>query len=226
MRVNKVFKAAKSVYKSIVPEPIRRSKLATRLRRMLPHNAMYDADYYVYVEEHTQKASATIATSIINDLHPRSAIDVGCGTGAVLDALRQRGCEVVGLEYSESGLEYCINRKLDVRKFDIERDTLGLDQVFDVAVSTEVAEHLPESCADRYVDLLTRLAPQIVFTAAVPGQGGTDHVNEQPASYWISKFAARGYVHNVELSQEWGRAWKDAGIASWFWMNIMIFRKS
>jgi hypothetical protein len=99
-------------------------------------------------------------------------------------------------------------------------------RIFDVAISTEVAEHLPERFADRYVDLLTKAAPQIVFTAAFPGQGGADHVNEQPASYWIGKFSARGFAFDEPLSREWRRQWKEAGIARWYWMNAMIFTKS
>ena len=80
-----------------------------------------------------------------------------------------------------------------VLKFDLERDNLKDTRTFDVAISMEVAEHLPEKIADRYVDLLTGLSNIIVFTAAYPGQGGDDHVNEQPALYWISKFQARAF---------------------------------
>jgi hypothetical protein len=33
----------------------------------------------------------------------------------------------------------------------------------------------------------------IVWSAAHEGQGGTDHVNEQPPGYWLERFAAEGW---------------------------------
>ena len=224
--MGKIFNAVRSVYSRLTPEPIRTSGFMTKVKELVPHELMYDADYYVEAEEHARKASAAISASIMADLKPSSVIDVGCGTGALLDALRGRGCEVFGLEYAEGGLAFCRSRNLDVRKFDLERDTFDVDRTFDVAVSTEVAEHLPERHADRYVDLLTKASRQVVFTAAFPGQGGTDHVNEQPASYWIGKFSARGFSFDEGRSLEWRRQWKEADIARWYWMNLMIFTKS
>ena len=145
------------------------------------------------MEGPASQSAARIAATIAEDLKPTTVIDVGCGTGALLAALRERGCRVCGLEYAEAALVHCRARQLEVEKFDLEHDTYRADRRFEVAISMEVAEHLPEGAADRYVDLLTRLAPVIVFTAASPGQGGTDHVNEQPPSYWIAKFRDRGF---------------------------------
>jgi SAM-dependent methyltransferase len=221
-----MFNAARFVSRSFMPESIRTSRFMARVMEAVPHDLMYDDDYYVAVEAHARKASATIAESVMADLKPRSVIDVGCGTGALLAALRDRGCGVFGLEYAESGLALCRSRNLAVRKFDLERDTFDGGLTFDVALSTEVAEHLPERCANRYVELLTKAAPQIVFTAAFPGQGGRDHVNEQPASYWIDKFSALGFTFDEPLSYGWRRQWKEAGIAPWYWMNAMIFAKT
>lgn len=140
--------------------------------------------------------------------------------------MRERQCEVFGLEYSEAGLAYCRRRRLDVAKFDLELDSFTPNRTFDTAVSMEVAEHLPETVADRYVDLLSSLAPWIVFTAAAPGQGGTDHVNEQPASYWIDKFQARGFCFVEDRSHEWREEWEKSGdVADWYYKNLMILRR-
>ena len=56
-------------------------------------------------------------------------------------------------------------------RLDITRDPPPAGRA-DVAVSTEVAEHLPESAADRFVELLTALAPVAVVTAALPDRAG------------------------------------------------------
>jgi SAM-dependent methyltransferase len=223
----------KKLYHALVPTSVRSSpmvaKLKTRLlgQRLLGHDWIYDSDYFEKtIEGPAARSAGRIADSILSDFKAASLIDIGCGTGALLEALRERGCEVFGLEYAEVALRYCHDRGLNVAKFDLERDVFNESRTFDVAVSMEVAEHLPETVADRYVDLLMRLSRIVVFTAAPPGQPGTDHINEQPPSYWITKFQQRGFEHLEELSQRWRENWKATGdVSSWYHQNLMIFRR-
>ena len=56
---------------------------------------------------------------------------------------------------------------------------LQIDRRFDLALSLEVAEHLPPECGSEFVQTLTDLSSVILFSAAIPFQGGTDHLNEQ-----------------------------------------------
>jgi hypothetical protein len=49
---------------------------------------------------------------------------------------------------------------------------------FDLAISLEVAEHLPEGSAGALVSTLIEAAPVVVFSAAIKGQSGTNHINE------------------------------------------------
>jgi SAM-dependent methyltransferase len=72
-------------------------------------------------------------------------------------------------------------------------ESIPMNRTFDLAVCLEVAEHLPESRADGFVANLTSLAPCVMFSAAVPGQGGTHHVNEQYLPYWVELFQRQGY---------------------------------
>lgn len=219
---------AKTLYRAIVPAPLRASRAAAAIKaRLLPHDWIYDAEFYEQsVERAAVRSAVRIAGTVVAELKPSLVIDVGCGTGALLEALRDKGCRVHGLEYAEAALEYCRGRGLDVRKFDLERDDFGSDETFDVAISLEVAEHLPGCAADRYIDLLVRLSPVVVFTAAPPGQGGTDHVNEQPSSYWTSKFHHRGFEYAEEQSRLWRERWRIAGdVEGWYYENLMIFKR-
>ena len=95
-----------------------------------------------------------------------------------------------------------------------------------MAVSLEVGEHLPKRSAGRLVDLLTTLSPVVVFSAATPGQGATGHVNEQPHAYWITRFAARGFVMDRVLSDHWRSEWETQGVASRYFENVLVFRDS
>jgi 2-polyprenyl-3-methyl-5-hydroxy-6-metoxy-1,4-benzoquinol methylase len=210
---------------------IRQSKpagyLSTRIKTLLGHNAIYDAEYYRMIEALAVRSADVMAESIVQEFRPQTVVDVGCGTGALLEALKKRGCaQVFGLEYSDAALMYCRERGLEVQQFDLERDQFCHDRTFDVAISMEVAEHLPARMADTYIDLIQQLSDRIVFTAATPGQGGEDHVNEQPHAYWIAKLQARGFAYEAERSARWQREWETRQIAACYAKNVMLFRRT
>ena len=131
----------------------------------------------------------------------------------------------MGLDCSGAALKMCQQRGLDVRQLNLEQDDLPNLGDIDLVVSMEVAEHLPASCADRYVDILCSFTDTVVFSAAVPGQGGTDHVNEQPHEYWIEKFAERGFRFNKRLSFNWRSRWRAKEVAAWYCNNLMVFSR-
>lgn len=221
----------KVIYRRVTPEKVRSSsfirKLKAVLYKIIPiHDFIYDDDVYESFNEGSASRSvAAISETIIKDLKPVSVIDVGCGAGILLEALQSKGCQIFGLEYSSPAVKRCKDRGVDVRQFNLEKDSLKKKISFDVVVSMEVAEHLPERTSDRYLDLLVSLADIIVFTAAPPGQGGLDHVNEQPKSYWITRFKRRNYVLDEELTAQWADKWeKDGNVAVWYYKNLMIFR--
>ena len=116
------------------------------------------------------------------------------------------------------------DRGLEVVQYDLENDRGPVGQA-DLAISTEVAEHLPERCADRFVDLLVATGPVVVMTAATPGQGGTDHVNEQPNAYWIDKFEARGHLHDEACTQALRQTWRQRDVEDFYSRNVMVFRR-
>ena len=74
------------------------------------------------------------------------------------------------------------------------RMPIHLERRFDLVLCLEVAEHLPADSAPTLIDSLVSLGPVIVFSAAIPYQGGTHHVNEQRPEYWARHFATKEYV--------------------------------
>jgi SAM-dependent methyltransferase len=208
------------IVKMLVPSFIKDALLA-----YAPHDLIYSDEYYREVEEAAATGAGVMSSTIIERFSPRTVVDVGCGTGALLAALRDKGCTVRGLEYAEAGLRRCRQRGLDVTKFDIESETPAFDASCDVAISLEVAEHLPASKADKYVGLLCSLSPIVVCSAARPGQTGRDHVNLQPQAYWIEKFQDNGHVCDAAEAQLLSSRWREGRVADWYYENIMVFRK-
>lgn len=93
---------------------------------------------------------------------------------------------------------------------------------YDVALCLEVAEHLTEAAGRRLVPFLTSASDLIVFSAAVPGQGGTNHLNEQWPGYWQELFAEYGFRFEDEI--RW-RFWNDQEIEWWYRQNMFIARR-
>lgn len=190
-------------------------------------DAVYSPRYYqTVVEPYARRSVGSIAQSIVNSFHPESVVDLGCGTGALLVALRRLGIRnSLGLDCSEAALDIARARGVDTRKFDITSDKLLYSSCYDVAISMEMAEHLPETVADHYIALLCSFAPVVVFSAAHPGQKGIGHLNEQPQEYWIEKFESQNLHLDEKLIENWKAAWIADGVADFYIHNLMIFHR-
>jgi SAM-dependent methyltransferase len=176
-------------------------------------------DAFFETQLRQSRSSAAAAAPILVDLlEPRSVLDVGCGVGAWAEAMSAAGVpEVVGVDGSYVGSErLLIPEDRFLRRDLVEPFDLG--SRFDLVVCLEVAEHLPPQRAASFVRDLCRHSDLIVFSAAVPGQGGTNHLNEQWPSYWIRLFAGCGYgVFDVLRP----RLWDDRRIGFWYRQNMI-----
>lgn len=180
----------------------------------------YTKTFYEGLRRGVERSAEVIVPLVLNLLRPRSVVDVGCGDGSWLAAFRRLGIEdVLGIdgEYVEPGLLQ-IPRE-DFQAADLSRP-LVLPRTFDLAVSLEVAEHLPEECAVMFVESLTRLAPAILFSAAIPFQGGVHHVNEQWPDKWCELFREQDYLP-VDCIRR--RIWQNDAVDWWYAQNILVF---
>jgi trans-aconitate methyltransferase len=236
------YKIIRTIYHKIVPRGLRdfiylrspatvsrlRRRIVLSLEEAAPHDDVYDSEYYQQLVEPTMKISAGVmAATIVSRIKPTNVVDIGCGTGLLLSELRVLGVSCRGYDYAQAAIDICRKRGLNVSQLDIESATIPTERV-DLVVSTEVAEHLPEHCADRFVEMLTTISNRtILLTAATPGEkGGTDHVNEQPTAYWIEKMRAKGFNLDEPLSSQLQSLWKERGVAHCFWSSLMIFNKT
>jgi SAM-dependent methyltransferase len=151
---------------------------------------------------------------------PTSVVDIGCGVGTWLSVFRELGvAKTLGIDGAYVDTSQLLIDRDTFRSHDLSQP-LRLDQTFDMAVSLEVAEHIPAASAQIFVDTLSSLAPLVLFSAAIPFQGGDNHINEQWPEYWIERFANRDYVGYDCIRP---LVWDDPSVAYYYAQNAFIF---
>jgi SAM-dependent methyltransferase len=180
---------------------------------------VYSAAFYDTMQRDAVGSAHVIVPRIVELVRPNSVIDVGCGTGGWLSVFQELGVDdilgVDGTWVDRSRLLVAPDRFLAT---DLT-ERLEVHRQFDLAVSLEVAEHLPSSSADQFVVGLTELADTVLFSAAAPGQGGTDHVNEQWPSYWVKRFADQEFLALDCVRWE---HWQDPRVAAFYVQNAFL----
>lgn len=155
-------------------------------------SSVYNQKFYKTMMKYELKSAAAFAETVLRSMRPGSLIDVGCGNGIYLKAFYDKGIkDLIGVDGSIHAVEMSLLPG-KVKLHDL-RAPLKLPRKYDLCLCMEVAEHLPPEYAGNLVNTLTGLSNRVLFTAALPGQGGNDHINEQPHEYWIKLFRKKGF---------------------------------
>jgi SAM-dependent methyltransferase len=155
-------------------------------------------------------------------IRPGSVLDIGCGLGHFCRVFLESGVDrVLGVDG-----DYLDRSKLLIPQDHFKSLDLSvpfdLGEKFDLVISLEVAEHLPEVAADEFIASLVRHGETVLFSAAFPGQGGQKHLNEQWARWWASKFLSHGY-HAYDLLRP--QVFDNPNLPPWYRFNPLVFSR-
>ncbi len=179
-----------------------------------------------YGFERAAMRNAPIVCSSIHELFPevKSVLDVGCASGWYAAKFKSLGLDVIGVEYSAKLRGKAARRGVTVYPFNVSIPTHPPpERPFDLAMSLEVAEHVPPQFADMFTGYFKGLCKRIVFTAAHPGQRGTSHINEQPREYWIEKFKRNGFDLDEQSTHDLAEVWTQRGAHWYLPKNLSVF---
>ena len=180
----------------------------------------YGAEFYAQQAPGSLESARIVAAHIAELLTPRRVIDVGCGLGGWLLALSETGAqEVRGIDG-----DHVDRSKLHIdpacfTAVDLSRP-FRIDGRFDLTICIEVAEHIPHTHSEDLVDALCAAAPVVLFSAALPGQGGNGHVNEQWPEYWSRRFHQRGFRMFDSIRP---RIRDEPGVRWWYRQNLVLY---
>jgi len=185
-------------------------------------NTPYTSSFYKTYQQESQGSARGVLPHVVRLFSPMSVVDVGCGVGTWLSVFTELGVpRTLGVDGAYVNQDQLLIDRKAFRSHDLSTP-LRLDEAFDLAVSLEVAEHIVAASANTFVESLVRAAPLVMFSAAIPhqGGGGGDHVNEQWPEYWVERFAAFGYVAYDCIRH---LVWDDPAVAYYYAQNTFIF---
>ncbi|GAA6621357.1 class I SAM-dependent methyltransferase [Scytonema sp. NUACC26] len=180
----------------------------------------YSSDYFN--EGIFETDYQTIATAIFELYHPTTVAEFGCGPGHLSRELAKLGVQVTAVDgYSKPNFE---GLSVEFHQLDLN-DSVAIancfaNKHFDLAISLEVAEHLEPQASATLIMWLARVAPVVVFAAAVPGQGGHGHINLRPREYWHKEFTQCNYVGADRVRE---KLRTHPSVAPWYRYNILDY---
>jgi SAM-dependent methyltransferase len=178
----------------------------------------YGPEFFGAIRESSRNSAEVVVPLVSDFIGPASVVDIGCGTGEWIDVFARHGVsDYLGVDGAYGGHTTIAQSHFVAADLSLP---CSLGRTFDLAMSLEVAEHLPVERASGFVADLVRLAPAVLFSAAIPAQGGIDHVNERWQSWWADHFAIHGYAARDVIRP---LIWDDDRVAVWYRQNTILY---
>jgi hypothetical protein len=179
----------------------------------------YKDDFYAFLSSFALRSAGKVVPVVKAATGAADIADFGCGEGAWLSVWKSAGLRVQGVDGDYVNRERLLIGQDEFLAADLAQP-VDLGRRFDLVQSLETAEHLPAAAAAGFVATLVAHADMVLFSAAVPGQGGEHHINERGLEFWRALFAARGYVA-VDCVRPAVAA--DAGVQQWYRCNSLLY---
>jgi SAM-dependent methyltransferase len=185
-----------------------------------PGSYRYNEDFYRYIQIGSRRSAHSIIPIVLRELSPASVLDVGCGAGAWLSEYRNCGiADYLGVDGAYVQPASLLISPEHFQSQDVAQP-FDLGRRFDLVQCLEVGEHLPKAASETLIENLIRHSNKVIFSAATPGQGGENHINEQTHEFWRLLFARHGYQPFDFLRP----LIKDlSSVESWYRRNIILY---
>lgn len=183
----------------------------------------YTDEFFEYIERGSTASARRFSAFMTPLLDLESILDVGCGRGAWLREWRNAGVKTVhGADGPYVRQESLLIPAKDFTAVDLSK-RFDLGRRYDLVSSLEVAEHLPRAASEAFISSLVAHSDLILFSAATPGQGGENHINERPLWYWQGVFAEHGYAAFDAIRPQFRH---DALVEPWYRYNSILYASS
>jgi hypothetical protein len=181
----------------------------------------YTPEWFSHQSQDSIESAKIVVPLILERHHPKSVIEFGCGVGAWGSIFIKNGIsKYIGVDGSYINLDQLLFDQAFFRTQDLNES--NFIEKFDLCICLETAEHIIEENARQLVSTLCKSADVIIFSAAIPAQSGTNHVNEQWQSYWAGIFRDFGFEPDTQLREE---LWHESRVSWWYIQNLVTYKK-
>ncbi len=182
---------------------------------------LYDPAFFETLHEGSLRSARVIAPLLIDAVKPNSVVDVGCGDGTWLSIFFELGIKnIKGYDGNWVDRKSLYIPEKTFEAVDLSKTKIETTERYDLVVSLECGEHIEKQYADQFVESLCNLGPVVCFSAALPFQGGVNHINEQWPEYWANLFANRGFKVMDCIRPI---IWHNSDVQPWYAQNIFLF---
>jgi SAM-dependent methyltransferase len=179
----------------------------------------YDEAFYGYISQGSRRSAEVVVPYLLGVFEFETVLDVGCGAGAWLEIWKRHGVSVEGVDGDYVQRDMLVIDQEEFITADLSKP-FDLKKKYSIVQSLEVAEHIPLESAETFVACLCTHGEIILFSAAPPGQGGDNHINEQPYSFWQEIFLANGYVA-LDLLRP--KLLNNNNVEKWYKYNTILY---
>jgi hypothetical protein len=184
----------------------------------------YNKEDYNWWIDPAVNSAKQIVPFILKCFPIKSVLDFGCAQGGWLSVFQEHGVKkIMGLDGEWVDTKDLLIPATSFHSVNLTTYQHNPIDKYDLCICLEVAEHLDCCISDSLISNLTLASDIILFSAAVPEQGGQHHVNERPPSYWNEKFEVKGFTQLDFLRP---RFWENEEVAWWYRQNMMVYSKT
>lgn len=182
----------------------------------------YDKSFYEEQSLGSRNSAKEVIPYLLQQFKIDSVVDLGCGIGTWLAVFAENGVtDFLGCDGSYVPQGYLQIPQSSFRAVDLSQ-SLEFERRYSLAMSMEVAEHIAPESAEAFVKKLTELSDIVLFSAALPYQGGTGHVNENLPEYWALLFRKYDYVP-LDIIRD--NFWLNGMVCPWYRQNTIVYIK-
>lgn len=186
-----------------------------------PRTVDYDKPFFDDFTDTSLQSAQIVLRALFEHYRPASIVDVGCGVGPWIKAATELGVTSArGFDGPWVQDTQLLFPRETFTRVDFEGAEWPDFGKADLAISLEVAEHLTLPQGEALVGKLCACAPVVLFSAAVPAQGGHGHLNEQWQSWWAQRFAKLSYQPSLCIRD---RIWNDGNVSFWYRQNAVLY---